>query len=74
MYSYILKRNHQNIPILVKRKDGNIVDYTDRLSPATLQSLYVRAIVHDHYAILHYADTESDTLNTLLKGHICHDY
>jgi hypothetical protein len=47
MYSYIIKPNYQQIPILIKRKDGVILDYTDRIPPDTLRLLYTKAILHD---------------------------
>lgn len=66
MFSYILKANSQGIPTLVKRIDGSRVAHThiyDRKLIATLQR---RAIVHEMYAILHYASIEDAELDQLI--------
>jgi hypothetical protein len=67
MYSYIIKLNSKRIPTLVKRKDGNRISHT-YVPQSLLTSLYSKALVHDNYAILHYADTENTQLDILLKG------
>jgi hypothetical protein len=67
MYSYIIKLNSKRIPTLVKRKDGNRISHT-YVPQSMLTSLYSKALVHDNYAILHYADVENTQLDNLLKG------
>jgi hypothetical protein len=67
MYSYIIKLNSKRVPTLIKRRDGNRISHTYIPQPM-LASLYSRAIIHENYAILHYADTENTQLDNLLKG------
>ena len=67
MYSYIIKPNSKQIPTLIKRKDGNRISHT-YIPQSMLASLYSKAILHENYAILHYADIENTQLDNLLKG------
>jgi hypothetical protein len=68
MYSYIIKTNSKRIPTLIKRKDGDMICHTYITCPTKLNELYSKAIVHDSYAILYYADNESSKLDNLFKG------
>jgi len=66
MYSYLLKHDDNDQPILVKRKCGDEL-ITRRVPSDTLLLLHSReALIHANYLILHFGKQECCELDTII--------
>lgn len=66
MYEYVLRKDSRNKPVLVKRKDGNLLSITPILT-VPIEALTPFALIHNQYMLLYYGRTEDPELEQLIE-------
>lgn len=70
MYSYILKKNHDNNPVLIRRVDGQMHAFKP-IDTSTVARLMERGIIEHQHIILHYSKLDDEELYNLTMETKC---
>lgn len=66
MYSYIIKKGNDNLPILIRRISGKM-DCSKRITPELMADLILDGIIEHEHIILHYSKVDDEGLYKLVK-------